>query len=1445
MVEIRLLFIYLLIFLINKIKNENTCPKSYPIFKKSLNGCYDFYYCEEEDFKNGECIIANSIVKEQLLNDIAKFEIEDNSVYNIMPIEMPNKEIIFISFTESNESFRTLSYDILIYQLQLSGKKLISKISGFQFEGRYLSVLGVKINDKYYPLLCDINECRLLDIDNNSIKTQYFYKFLQRNEDLSDKIDYPINVINIDDKNKILFTYFAGEENHLSIININNVDLTSLQGIHQVNESFLNLTNRYSYDIECFKTKNNYIECLYIDITCYYVAIYNELLNYIGKIELDQNSIYSGYAYFERSIHVIHLKNEIGVFAYFIKDTNDQYSSSSYLRLQINELYFMDNIPQFKNVIKNTQVIDTNLIYGNIILKRMLYQTSDTISLKKINDNQFAYAYTSNANIILMIFDLYGNNYDNLYGREYKINLDLPLYETINCHDLTLFQYKEFLGISFDYYNYDFYDSTSFIIFSYPNITNNNIILNIYKLNQGFIFEPKKYFNLDNNIFGYDLNIIISSYSDSLKNIRFFSINDKKEIKKGKDLINRDDRIIFDFTSINAKIGIKNIIAITLIYSTPEFDKLSNYFDDEINYGEEDFSNFYKSKIIEEAIFTIEINFVCYESSINCDYPNLSTKTTQNDLIDLIYLANFTYESEENNLLNTYLALSDYDNSNNYCSGDIINISLYNYKNECINECPPNYYSDPLTNNCILMCQNENQYIFNSKCYDNCPEGTIPDLLNKKYRTCECENYYYTDNNNNHICLSSSMVCDNAHPILNELTNECKNYRAKYKNNGYYECPENTCISQKYESLTICEKQTSDMKVINGICFNNYLSIVNDFIQSDENNLKINEQEGVSLSIFSYDDYYKNFDEKVQNISTTMIDIRECISLYKEQYNIDEKLYISIADTPKIYSNESINRFYFELYFENMTKINVLDICEDTKMKVYSPIKNQKVVNMGKFFYDQGGYNIFNKNDKFYMDVCSGANVNDNDITLNDRYIDFYPHEIQTCPKDCQNIGINYTTNNFICECGIKLNDKNDDNNYKYELLTKDEILKYFKNFNNLFEYFSDMINYKIIKCYHLLLYPKNYKDNIGFYIGVGLFVSSMILYFIFRIVNSRNIRLVFFNHLKRIEKKCGKKNEQKKIVYIRTKNKYKTQKPARKFKSKKKKKKKRKSDVEIVDFDNSNSNSNSNSIINSISSATKSRKQSFSLSSRRSIVAANNNNENNDSQMNIMNSKEMNDLSFFKAKIFDKRKYCNILFSIIAKKIELINNIICPEDYTNRFLLFNIYFLRIYLDLLMNCLLYNDYAVSQKYHCNGHLKVITSLVISLISNCLCSLLTHYIDKLTDYPSSVETIIKEFKTTNNYLYITTKLMRYMTFQFHSLLILELVLGLFMIYYIFIFNTIYSKSMGSFLVNFLVSQFESVFYSLCISFIISFLRKISLLLKNHKIYVISVYIDEHF
>jgi hypothetical protein len=317
----------------------------------------------------------------------------------------------------------------------------------------------------------------------------------------------------------------------------------------------MNLNERHFSDLNCLITKKNFIECLYIeyidDNIYYYVAVYNELLNYLGDIRLEQNSFYYD-SYIENSLHIIHLKNEIGVFTYFINDNDNYYSA---LRMKINQLYFNENDPKFKNVIKNRRQIDINQVIMNNnsgSTKRLLQEAlSNSLSLIKINDNKFAYAYNDNKDITLIIFEIYGTNYDNLFSRYYTINLDS--YNIYKLNNQKLFMHKDFLGIGFDSNNWM---STSFIIFGYSSKNINNIILNIYQLNQGFIFEPKNFFSIENNLFGYDLNIKISSYSNSLTNIRFFSINERKEIKKN-DLINLNDSILFDFTCINKQIGKK------------------------------------------------------------------------------------------------------------------------------------------------------------------------------------------------------------------------------------------------------------------------------------------------------------------------------------------------------------------------------------------------------------------------------------------------------------------------------------------------------------------------------------------------------------------------------------------------------------------------------------------------------------------------------------------------------------------------------------------------------------------------------------------------------------------------------------------------------------------------------------------------------------------------
>ena len=69
------------------------------------------------------------------------------------------------------------------------------------------------------------------------------------------------------------------------------------------------------------------------------------------------------------------------------------------------------------------------------------------------------------------------------------------------------------------------------------------------------------------------------------------------------------------------------------------------------------------------------------------------------------------------------------------------------------------------------MCENENQYIFYSQCYNNCPENSVSYILETNIKMCKCKNLFYSDPSNNVKCLSS-LICDDNHPVLDESTNE-------------------------------------------------------------------------------------------------------------------------------------------------------------------------------------------------------------------------------------------------------------------------------------------------------------------------------------------------------------------------------------------------------------------------------------------------------------------------------------------------------------------------------------------------------------------------------------------------------------------------------------------------------------------------------------------------
>ena len=276
MVELHFLFLYIFITLITKIKNE--CNKDIPI--QTINGCEDIY-CTEIQFKSGECTISNSIVKKQWLNDIVTFE--ENGIKTIQVVEMPNNDIIFIN-TFDNDGI----YSPCLYGLKSSGELYyIDKLYHFEYEyGSMLNGVGLNIGNKYYLLFCHISICALFDLENNAFEEKDYYELLQ-NERNYYTMSNCFTLVNLDKKGKILFT-LLNSELYLSIINIKSNDFSSFKKIHKANgqDQIQMLEQEKLPAMKCFITNKKLTECLYVHDNKYFVAIYDESLNYLNSIFL-------------------------------------------------------------------------------------------------------------------------------------------------------------------------------------------------------------------------------------------------------------------------------------------------------------------------------------------------------------------------------------------------------------------------------------------------------------------------------------------------------------------------------------------------------------------------------------------------------------------------------------------------------------------------------------------------------------------------------------------------------------------------------------------------------------------------------------------------------------------------------------------------------------------------------------------------------------------------------------------------------------------------------------------------------------------------------------------------------------------------------------------------------------------------------------------------------
>ena len=221
----------------------------------------------------------------------------------------------------------------------------------------------------------------------------------------------------------------------------------------------------------------------------------------------------------------------------------------------------------------------------------------------------------------------------------------------------------------------------------------------------------------------------------------------------------------------------------------------------------------------------------------------------------------------------------------------------------------------------------------------------------------------------------------------------------------------------------------------------------------------------------------------------------------------------------------------------------------------------------------------------------------------------------------------------------------------------------------------------------------------------------------------------------------------------------------------------------------------------------------------------------------------DLNELPFTLALVKDKRNIFKIFISFIIHKFEIINFFYGDEKV--KIIIIYEYIFSLLIKFFFNTLLYSDEVVSNKYHNNGNLDFIVSIILSLLSNVITSIICFYINSSGIIEERLELIIEIKKRKYFYIRNIIKFFKYIKLKFFIHIFAQFFIIPFILYYIIVFCIVYSKSRVSLIINYFVSILEDTLISIIISIIITITRKIGIVYLNRYFYNFSKFIDSKF
>ena len=252
--------------------------------------------------------------------------------------------------------------------------------------------------------------------------------------------------------------------------------------------------------------------------------------------------------------------------------------------------------------------------------------------------------------------------------------------------------------------------------------------------------------------------------------------------------------------------------------------------------------------------------------------------------------------------------------------------------------------------------------------------------------------------------------------------------------------------------------------------------------------------------VFHFSKYEDQKNSYNQGISS--INLQECEERLKTVNDIkeEESLFILKID---IISEDLIQTYVqYEIYNPKNFTLLDLSVCQDITIIMNSPVYINNLTSLLYDYLKESGYNLFNKSDDFYNDICSTFTTeNGTDIILFDRKNIIYENNgnISLCQRGCELDYYNSTNKKAKCDCSPQIN--------KTETILS-LIYDKFKSIN-ISDIFIDTLknsNFLVLKCYKLAFDLKTIWTNIGRIIMTIILILSLIFLFIFCFYDNNNI---------------------------------------------------------------------------------------------------------------------------------------------------------------------------------------------------------------------------------------------------------------------------------------------------------------------------------------------------